>query len=397
MPKFRILLLEFLHQFAVTFFLYGVPFYARQKFGWQADKNLLAQSLAGLCIAVGAFLGGQIAHRTDPRRALSLAAGGCLLTMVAGGVGIALGPLVLVIALASFSFWQALAWPGIEAMLMAGETGSRISHFVTSYNLTWSSATTLAFFVATPLLTGIGPSAIWLVPGIVHLAMVAYFAASGKEGNRTEARGEDAPNTDAIQSVPSEIQSRRREAFRWLGWLANPLGSVAINVVVAYNPTVQSRLGLTLAQASLWLSLWFVTRTIGFELLRRWTWWHYRWRFLCGVFALTMLSFAGLILADNLPLQLLCQALFGLCVGLLYQSSLFYSMADSDAQGAHGGFHECFIGLGIMLGPFIAWAGTHFAPQRPAFPIWLVLALMGVGLVLLVRIGLLTERGNKGE
>src|SRR5262249_27056065 len=129
-------------------------------------------------------------------------------------------------------------------------------------------------------------------------------------------------------------------------------------------------------------------RTAAFELLRRWTWWHYRWGFLCLCYGIAMGSFVGIALAPTLPALLVAQVLFGLSGGLIYQSSLFYSMAGSEAQGAHGGFHESFIGLGTMLGPLIAYGGARVAPGNAALPIWLVLGLMLCGGVGLFAIGL---------
>jgi hypothetical protein len=171
-----------------------------------------------------------------------------------------------------------------------------------------------------------------------------------------------------------------------MGWLANPFSYIAINVIVTYNPVTQARLGLNLSYAGLWFSVWLYTRMLTFELLRRWSWWHYRRGFLCGVFGAAMAGFLGIVLAPSWPILLLAQIGFGLSVGLLYQSSLFYSMAGSEAQGEHGGAHEAFIGVGQMIGPLIAFFGTQLAPRNAALPAWLVLGMMMTGFLALITV-----------
>jgi hypothetical protein len=42
---------------------------------------------------------------------------------------------------------------------------------------------------------------------------------------------------------------------------------------------------------------------------------------------------------------------FGLTVGLIYYSSLFYSMNASEEKGTHSGLHGAMIGAGLFLGP----------------------------------------------
>jgi len=90
--------------------------------------------------------------------------------------------------------------------------------------------------------------------------------------------------------------------------------------------------------------------------------------------------------APSLALHLLAQIVFGLSIGLLYQSSLFYSMAGSEEKGTHGGFHESFIGLGLATGASLAFVGDRIAPQHPALSVLLVWGLMGVCLALMWRI-----------
>jgi hypothetical protein len=60
----------------------------------------------------------------------------------------------------------------------------------------------------------------------------------------------------------------------------------------------------------------------------------------------------------------LAQLVFGAAVGLIYSSSLFYSMDLSETKGEHGGIHEAAIGLGNFAGPAVGAAALYFLPQN---------------------------------
>src|SRR6185503_19487143 len=72
---------------------------------------------------------------------------------------------------------------------------------------------------------------------------------------------------------------------------------------------------------------------------------------------------------------------FGLAVGLIYYSSLFYAMdVGGETQGEHGGIHEALIGLGIFGGPVVGAAALQLLPAASHAGIWAVGALLITGL-----------------
>ena len=99
-----------------------------------------------------------------------------------------------------------------------------------------------------------------------------------------------------------------------------------------------------------------------------------------------MASFAALLLVPNLAVIVTAQLVFGLAVGLIYYSSLFYSMDVGDTKGEHGGFHEALIGVGLFGGPAVGATALQLLPSTPAAGIWAVSALLVVGLIILLRL-----------
>jgi len=61
---------------------------------------------------------------------------------------------------------------------------------------------------------------------------------------------------------------------------------------------------------------------------------------------------------------LLAQIFFGVAIGLIYYSSLFYSMDASEIKSEHGGIHEAAIGVGNCVGPAVGAASLQFFPQH---------------------------------
>ena len=76
-----------------------------------------------------------------------------------------------------------------------------------------------------------------------------------------------------------------------------------------------------------------------------------------------ILSFATILLSPNLAVLIVAQIFFGGAIGLIYYSSLFYSMDASETKSEHGGIHEAAIGAGNCVGPAVGAAALQFLPQ----------------------------------
>jgi predicted MFS family arabinose efflux permease len=143
-------------------------------------------------------------------------------------------------------------------------------------------------------------------------------------------------------------------------------------------------MGLSTTQAGFVASVWMFARLFAFIGLWWWPGWHYRFGWLASAYALMVLSFAALLLVPNLAVIVVAQLGFGLAVGLIYSSSLFYSMDVGETKGEHGGFHEALIGVGIFAGPAIGSTTLHFLPGLPNACIWAVSGSLVLGFAALL-------------
>jgi hypothetical protein len=178
----------------------------------------------------------------------------------------------------------------------------------------------------------------------------------------------------------------KARAFLRMAWLANPFAYIAINTLIAVMPALSARLGLSTTLAGFCGSVWCFSRLGAFFLLWFWEGWHYRFRWMMVAYVGLLATFAAILAAPNLAALVAAQLVFGAAVGLIYYSSLFYSMDTSEAKGEHGGIHEAAIGLGNFAGPAMGAASLHFLPDYANSGVLAVTGLLAAGLAGLVAI-----------
>jgi len=278
-----------------------------------------------------------------------------------------------------------LTWPALEALMSEGEPPFRLQSLVGIYNVVWAGFGAFAYFTGGVLQQKFGWKSIFYVPaGLLLLEMSLAFWLE-REAQRQPPVELDPP---LLRSTPEGGASPISPAlFLKMAWLANPLAYLAINTVISTLPTLAKRFDLTVMQAGFLCSIWLFVRTGAFVFLRLWPKWHYRFRFLAGSFMAMILSFGAIQRAPTIWVFIAGQVVFGLSIGLIYYSSLFYSMDVGETKGEHGGIHEGAIGLGNAAGPGMAAAALAFFPTVPgsgAAAVCVIL-LFGLGVLYWMR------------
>jgi predicted MFS family arabinose efflux permease len=179
----------------------------------------------------------------------------------------------------------------------------------------------------------------------------------------------------------------RSKAYLCMAWLTNPFAYIAINTLVAVMPGVAQRLGLSTTLAGFCCSIWCFGRLGAFFGLWFWSGWHYRFRWLLASYLALVATFAVILVVPGLAVLVVAQLVFGAGIGLIYYSSLFYSMDVGETKGEHGGIHEAAIGVGNFAGPAVGAASLHFLPQYANSGVVAVTSLLlcGLGGLLAIR------------
>lgn len=363
--------IEGLNSFAGVLYFSYLYFYFRDTFGFSDRQNLLLASLIGLVYVFASWQAGRFAQRCGYFTALKVGFG-----IMAAGLAVAAHchNVFAEIALACvINAGICFIWPTLEALVSEGDTPEHVPHAVGLYNITWAVTNACAFFIGGTLIKKLGYQGIFNLP--LALMLLQFVLVFGLE--KLHAR---IPKTPAgAPAKPPMPPSARAKNFQRMAWLANPAAYVAINTLIAVLPGIAAKFHLSTMLAGFALSLWGFARFFTFIVLWRWTAWHYRFRWLVAAFALLIVSFAAILVAPSLLLVLAAQAVFGVAIGLIYYSSLFYALDASDTKGEHGGIHEAALGVGNCLGPALGAAALYLAPATPSMGAWAVSGLLTLG------------------
>ena len=92
-------------------------------------------------------------------------------------------------------------------------------------------------------------------------------------------------------------------------------------------------------------------------------------------------AFFGFLTASSLPLLIISEVCFGASIGLIYYSSLYYSMNVSKGRSTNAGIHEAVIGVGLFMGPAIGALALYLSPAAASIGAWSVGGLLCTGFI----------------
>jgi predicted MFS family arabinose efflux permease len=383
--------LEGINSFATTLYFYYLYFFTERAFGFTKFQNLLLAAAMGLSYAMASALGGRFAQRRGYLTALKCGYAIMALTMGAAVFVNAL-PIHFLIMFTAYA-GAALTWPALEALVCEGQARGAVQRNLGIYNLVWGGTGAIAYFFGGAIIEAGTFRALFAVSALLSAGQFFFVLALDRAMKRRSRHNEMAQRAAGLQPTASAISENTSvdhkpaagspvtpQTFLRMAWLANPFAYLAINTVVAVIPSLAQRLELNVVQAGIFCSIWLFVRTGSFLLMWLWPGWHYRFRWLLTAYAALALSFVILLVSGNLWTVIAAQIAFGLALGLIYCSSLYYSMdVGTEAKGEHGGWHEAMIGVGSFAGPAIGAAGMYFFPRALNSSTWAAAGLLAVG------------------
>jgi MFS family permease len=372
-------ILEGLNSFATVYYFYYFYFFMQTEFGFGNKANLALAALNGAVYAVMAWQGGKFAQRFGYFTALKVGFGLMMGALAVGSQLHTAGGHIVVMAVEVVG--MCFTWPTLEALVSEGETPAGVQRMVGIYNMVWSGTAAISYFIGGAMLETLGAQSLFFVPLGIQLGQLGLTLWLEAQARRPEAApSSPPPPQQAAPVLDPRPANARPNVFLRLAWLANPFAYIAINTLIAVMPGVAKHLELSTMVAGFCCSLWCFSRLAAFFVLWRWAGWHYRFRWLLVSYLALVGTFAGIVMAPNLVALVLAQLVFGGVAGLIYYSSLFYSMDLGDTKGEHGGIHEAAIGLGNFAGPAVGAASLHFLPQYANSGALAVSGLLLVGL-----------------
>ena len=376
--RLTVFLLEALNALGASFYFNYLFFFLKAEFGFTSFQNLLVCALNGFVFIFSAIYGGKFGQARGYLVALKVGCGIMALALVAGAWWQTVGGIL--VSMVVWTFGMCFTWPNLEALTCDNQKPAALPKMIGVYNIVWSGAFAVAYFFGGAIAEAAGWASIFWIPAIIHLIQIIVAHMYEPHWKAICAETRLAPAGVLDEGHP------RGRAFLKMAWLANPFAYIAINAVIPLIPDLAARLNFSPKMAGFFCSIWFFSRTVTFGFLAWWEGWHYRISHLLVAYVGTVICFAGMLLSSSIWLIVGIQIAFGWCMGLIYYSSLYYSMHVGETKGEHGGFHEAAIGAGIFAGPAIGAASIYFFPANPQSSVAGVALALMAGLAGLIRL-----------
>jgi MFS family permease len=360
--KFSCFTLEGLNSFATVFYFNYLYILMWNVFGFDNKRNLALAAALGLIYALCAMHTGKFAQHRGYFAALK--------------AGYSTMAIFLIVGLLLHLFWKtafgqilcsigvtigmSFIWPTLEAFASDGETTDGLPRIVGIYNVVWSVTAALAFCIGGTLISMFNYEIIFSLPLAMMLGMLGLTFWLHRHATEM---ARDAVKAAAAEQAPHQPASQNAKVFLRMALLANPFAYIAIQTLIAVIPGIAAKFQMSPMLTGFVCSLWYFVRFGAFVALWHWEGWHYRFRWLAAAFATLVASFAAILMSPNFAILIAAQIFFGAAIGLIYYSSLFYSMDAGDTRGEHGGIHEAVIGLGNCVGPAVGALSLQFLPQ----------------------------------
>ncbi len=366
-PRLRLgdyYLLEGVNSASSTLFFLAIFFWAHARLGFGADGNLLLGSVQGLVYIFASIIGGRLAERFGYDR---IFCGSMLLAVLALTLLLLspTGPMTFVV-MGLYTAAISGTWPALEASIVKVVARYSAAQRVALYNVVWALAGTAGLFVSGALFLWNRNSVIFL-PLFGH-ALQLVFIAMRKRSLDIAAPADPLVLSGGSGHISPVVRSPR---FVHVAWLGNMLSYLAVSGVSALAPSIGERLGLA-PHLCIWLICsMFCSRGLSFILFGMWEGWHYRWSLLIGSILFVPVGLSIIFFSQAIPLVIVIFVILGMLMGLIYSSSLYYSLDIGENKGENGGFHEAVLGIGLFLGPLVGVFGARYLPALADHPEWM--------------------------
>jgi hypothetical protein len=367
-PLPAVLAITFLASVSGGTFWAGLFFVTAGRFGFSEEHNLVLAVVMGAIYALAARASGRLSRRIAPR-ALLFASLGAWTVAALLPVLIARPSAVWAAAILG-SAASAVTFPLVESYLVSGRHGAGMRAAIGKFNVTWTPAT------AVPLL---------VLPWLVRVPHLSIFGLSALvSGAALLAVGSLTPRPAPHPAAPASaaIGPEYPWLLRTASWLL-PLSYVISSTLAPVLPHRLAAVGVG-APASALAAVWMAARFAALFAMWRTNFWHGRWETLL-IAASALIAGVALVLLSSTPLGLIAGlVLYGVGMGLIYYSTLYYAMAIGHGAVDAGGNFEALIGLGYVVGPSMGLLGQLFAGRVRAETMtvaltWLVMALAAPG------------------
>jgi len=274
-------------------------------------------------------------------------------------------------------------WPPFEAWIAELNDGRPLEKRVRMFNLAWACGVMIGYGTG-----GYIYELSYMIP--------FYFAGVGSFIAVTVVTSQPKP-LKQIVSVEGQSQSDNTELdaqvhltkkFLYISWTAIFFTWITLGVLRYIFPKLISVLEMKPSVFGLLMLVWAGTQFTLFFILGATKRWHYKFSMLLILQLLGCLGFVIIYLSNSPIFWAFALMLFGLQTGMIYFSSIYYSLHGHADKGNKSGWHECILSSGGFIGPFIGGALANYINLKAPYVFCAAMVIVG----LILQISLIRSR-----
>lgn len=266
-------------------------------------------------------------------------------------------------------------WPPFEAWISELNDGRPLEKRVRMFNLAWACGVMIGYATS-----GYVYELSYVIP--FYFAGIGSFFAATVVTFQLKPVKQLAPVEKPIQDENNkpDVQSRLAIRFLYVSWVAIFFTWITLGVLRYIFPKLISELQMKPSVFGLLMLVWAGTQFVLFFILGATKRWHYKFSLLLVFQLLGCLAFVIIYLTNSPILWAIAFMLFGIQTGMIYFSSIYYSLHGHADPGNKSGWHESILSSGGFIGPFVAGALAYYINLK--CPYLFCATMIVVGLVI---------------
>jgi len=245
-------------------------------------------------------------------------------------------------------FGEALFWPLVAAELAAEADSQQLLRRMGGFNVSWSTGDMLGALAAGLLLeAGTRVPFLLCIFGGIAISLLTSQVRMASTTAEAQLRQRD--------TIDAHRLPHTHATFWRIALLANFTSAGVLSIVRRLLPDLSvEALHYSGRQYGVLVMTVAVFRTLTFVLLRSRRGWLYRARRFFLIQLLYPTAFLLMVFGERYWVFLLAAVMLGTASGVVYFSSLYYSVHGASRQAQRAGIHESMLGLGAGVIPFLA-------------------------------------------
>ena len=321
----------------------GLVYFLRYRFGASASVIGLIVSSHSLAYFAGCFLLRPFTRSLLPRYSLILSTGlnglFVFLTLASPSIGL----VGLFAGMSGLSL--ALFWPPMMGWVSTGLEGQRLNAALSKFNLSWSTGIVVSPYIA-GYLTEQSRGLPLAVSGTLYFSICLMVATASLVLHKVKADRHVEPKTDRV--------GRSQDAstpLRYPSWLSLVSFYAILGVLGVVLPIYgREVLGVPERTIGLVLLTRGIATTIGFLVLGKASWWHFR----SSPILVTQILAAGCVVllgvARSVGVYFFVVPVIGFLAAASYSFSVFHGASGSPERAKRMAIHEALLVAGMILG-----------------------------------------------